>query len=118
MKANLFISILGFLFLFSCKEDNNELNSLTYRAQVLGSNIDCGIYSIKFTSDLHKVKQIAGESPEGIYIAKNLPYQLQQPGINIRLDIRSIQHDELGACTTLGPAYPWLFVIKAEKEED
>ena len=117
MKSNLFIAILALLFLSSCHKENNNQNTFLYRAEVIGSNSDCGVFSIRFTSELDKVKTIAGDSPvSGIYIAKNLPVELQQSGINIRLDIRKIQDSELGVCRDMGPSYPWLYVIKAVKE--
>lgn len=118
MKAHLLLPFLVFLFFLSCEKENNEQSSFTYHAEVIGRNTDCGVYAIRFVSDLNKVKEIAGESPEGIYIAKNLPVELQQPGINIILEIRSIKDTELGLCTTMGPAYPWLYVIRAKKAED
>ncbi|WP_318347971.1 hypothetical protein [Aquipluma nitroreducens] len=116
MKTNLFISILIVLLFSNCHEENNDPNTFQLQAEVLGSNPDCGVFSIKFTSELDKVKMIVGSTTlDGIYIAKNLPIELQQSGIKIKLDIRKIQDSELGACTAMGPSYPWIYVIKAEK---
>jgi hypothetical protein len=117
MKTTLFLSILILFLLSCCHKEKIETNSFPYQAEVIGRNSDCGVFSIKFTSDLDKVKMIAGGSPvSGIYIAKDLPLELQQPGITIRLDIRKMQNSESGVCTTMGPSYPWLYVIKAVKE--
>ena len=117
MKTNLFVSILIILLFSNCHKETNDPYAFQFQAEVLGSNPDCGVFSIKFTSELGKVKMIVGSTTlDGIYIAKNLPAELQQSGINIRLDIRKIQDTELGACTTMGPSYPWLYVIKAVKE--
>ena len=117
MKINFFISILVLLLLSSCHKENNDQNTFPYRAEVIGSNLDCGVFSIKFTSEMDKVQMITGGFTMGdIYIARNLPVELQQSGINIRLDIRKIQDSELGMCTAMGPSYPWLYVIRALKE--
>lgn len=117
MKTNLLISILLILFLSSCHKENNDPNAFQFQAEVLGSNPDCGVFSIKFISELDKVKMIVGSTTlDGVYIAKNLPTELQQSGLKIKLDVRKIQDSELGACTAMGPSYPWLYVIKAAKE--
>lgn len=78
MKIYLFISFLILLFLSSCHKENTDQNTFPYRAEVIGSNSDCGVFSIRITSELDKVKTIAGDSPlGGVYIAKNLPVELQ-----------------------------------------
>jgi hypothetical protein len=117
MKTILFISFLIIILLSNCHKEDNNPNAFQFQAEVLGSNPDCGVFSIKFTSELDKVKMIVGSTTlDGIYIARNLPVELQQSGIKIKLDVRKIQDSELGACTAMGPSYPWLYVIKAEKE--
>jgi len=117
MKTNLFVSILIILLFSNCHKENNDPNTFQFQAEVLGSNPDCGVFSIKFTSELDKVKMIVGNTTlDGIYIAKNLPIELQQSGIKIKLDIRKIQDSELGICTDKGPSNTWLFVTKAVKE--
>lgn len=117
MKTNLLISILILFLLSSCRKENNDPNVFQFQAEVLGSNPDCGVFSIKFTSQLDKVQLVAGSTTlGGIYIAKNLPVEMQQSGIKIKLDIRKIQDSELGACRAMGPSYPWVYVIKAIKE--
>jgi hypothetical protein len=117
MKINLFISILIILLFSNCHKENNDPKAFQFQAEVLGSNPDCGVFSIKFTSEQDKVKMIVGGiTLDGIYIAKNLPLELQQSGIKIKLDVRKIQDTELGICTDMGPSYPWLYVTKAVKE--
>ena len=109
--------ILGLLFLglidFSCHKDNSS-NDFPYEAKVVGLNSDCGIYQIKITQGLDKVKSIVGSSVcDSIYIAKNLPPELMTNGIGIKLDLRKPENSELGGCTAMGPGYTWIFVIKA-----
>lgn len=117
MKTNLIISILIVLLFSNCQKENDDSNAFQFQAEVLGSNPDCGVFSIKFTSELDKVKMIVGSTTlDDIYIAKNLPIELQQAGIKIKLDIRKIQDSELGTCTAMSPSFPWIYVIKAVKE--
>jgi len=49
MKINLFISILIILLLSNCHKENNDPKAFQFQAEVLGSNPDCGVFSIKFT---------------------------------------------------------------------
>jgi hypothetical protein len=69
----------------------------------MGLNVDCGLCQIKITQGLDKIKSIAGSSPsDSIYIAKNLPAELMINGINIRLDVRRPENNELGICMDMG----------------
>jgi hypothetical protein len=112
--------LFEFLFLivtityFSCDKSEN-LKEYPFEAEVLGNNPDCGLFEIKITGDLDKVVNIVGNSvSDGIYIAKNLPVELQSMGLVIILDIRKPNASELGACTDRGPSYTWLYVTKAK----
>jgi hypothetical protein len=99
---------------FSCDKSDN-LKEYPFEAEVLGNNPDCGLFAIKITNDLDKVVDIVGNSvSEGIYIAKNLPVELQTAGLKIILDVRKPNASELGVCTDLGPSYNWLYVTKAK----
>ena len=118
MKTGLFF-ILSLLFVgltfYSCQEDNIS-SEYPYEAEVIGKNLDCGLYEIKITRGLERVKSIVGPTPgEGIYIAKNLPTELEVNGLKIKLDLRKPKNDELGLCTDMGPSYTWVFVTRAEK---
>jgi hypothetical protein len=98
---------------FSCDKSDN-IKEYPFEATVLGNNLDCGLFAIKITNDLNKVVDIVGNSvSEGIYIAKNLPVELQTTGLVIILDIRKPNTSELGICTDRGPSYNWLYVTKA-----
>lgn len=114
MKKIYFIFLFG-LLLFSCeKEDSSEEHIL--EAEVLGRNADCGIFAVKILKGLKQVQSIIGSNVgDSIYIAKNLPPELEKVGIKVMLDVRKPHDDELGPCTAFGPAYHWLFVKSAEK---
>ena len=106
--------LVGLVF-NSCQEDN-ILYEYPYEAEVIRRNIDCGFYEIKITKGLERMKVVYGEINVGdIFIAKNLPSEFEVNGLKIKLDLRKPKSNELGACTHLGPSYPWIFVTKAEK---
>jgi len=119
----IFVSIALGVLLYSCQNDdaNSEFNDYTssnfpYEAEVIGVNSDCGLYAIKITHGLSEVESIVGTTlNDGVYIAKNLPRELELEGQKIRLDIRMPNSNELSACTHMGPTYNWLFVIRAKK---
>ena len=119
MKTGLFL-IISLLFVglafYSCQEDRIS-SEYPFEATVIGRNMDCGLYEIEITKGLEDVISIVGSSPsEGIYIAKNLPEDLEVNGLLIKLELRRPKNNELGPCTAMGPAYTWLFVTKAEKK--
>jgi hypothetical protein len=110
------IFLLGFI-LTSCKKDStNQENQ--FEAKVLGKNEDCELYAIQFTNNIQKANEIAGTLvTEYVFIADNLPKDLQVDGLLIILNIRRIQASELGACTTRGFSYPWIYVMDAKKKD-
>jgi len=85
-----------------------------FEAEVLGRNMDCGEFQIRFTRDLDKVFEIIGGTPSDIYIARNLPEDLKTQGLIITLNFRKIKDSEVGICTTYGPGYLWLYVTYAK----
>jgi hypothetical protein len=113
MKTALILTcfLFGFL-LITCEKEEFDY---PYEAKVIGRNIDCHIYSIKFNKDLDVVESILGYS-DSIYIAYNLPEDLQINNLDIMLDFRETNDNELGLCSCLGPSYNWLTVISAKKK--
>jgi len=110
--------LLAFAFSLSSCGDKESDPSFPFEAEVLGINMDCGIPAVKFTGNIDRVNGIAGTHSSGsIFIAKNLPAELQTEGLSIILKIRKIQDSELGACTAMGPGYPWIYVLEARVKE-
>jgi hypothetical protein len=116
MKKMIAIIMLCGLLIISCEKDAFSAE-YPYEAEVIGRNSDCGIYAVKILKGLSQVQTSIGSNiGDSIYIAKNLPTELETVGLKIMLDIRKPNDDELGPCTTFGPAYHWLFVKRAEKK--
>lgn len=117
MKKMTSILFLFSVLMFSCEKESSS-DEYTIEAEVLGRNTDCGIYAVKILNGLSKVQSIIGSNiSDSIYIAKNLPPELELAGLKILLEVRKPQNNELGPCTDFGPAYYWLFVKGAEKKE-
>jgi hypothetical protein len=121
MKTKIIIYVLfmaGLISFYSCQKEDNS-SEYPFKAEVIGKNSDCGICQIRITEGQNKVETMVGKSVgTNIYIANNLPEDLKIDGLKIILDLRKPEpeNNELGICTAMGPAYPWVFVTKAKKE--
>lgn len=118
MKTRHLLLPMAFFVFMSCHKEDSGTISLPFQAEVIGRNRDCGVFAIRFISRAKEAENISGEiSPDGIYIARNLPEELQHEGIKLRLNVRKIDASEIGACTTMGISYPWIYVTKAVWED-
>ncbi len=106
--------ILFFIPFVIASCDKSQDPEFPYEAKVLGVNSDCGIYAIQFLSNLDEIEAKFGKSDEGIYIARNLPVELQKENLIIQLNCRVPLPDELGICTMMGPTYPWVFITDTQ----
>ncbi|HEX2958589.1 MAG TPA: hypothetical protein VHO70_17265 [Chitinispirillaceae bacterium] len=113
--ALILIFVLGISFDACDKNDTNQ--NFLFEAKVLGRNNDCGLYAIQITKNIQNANVITGTNSYDIFIAKNLPSDLQIEGLSISLNIRKIQDSELGICTAMGPSYPWIYVLEAEENK-
>ena len=86
MKPLLGILILTILVTFNSCERTEEY---PFEAKVLGKNSDCGLFAIQFTKNIQQANEIAGTLiTQYIFIAKNLPTDLQVDGLSITLNMR------------------------------
>lgn len=120
MKIKIIIGLLfiGLISSYSCQKEYNT-SEYPFKAEVMGANLDCGIYQIRITEGQDKVESILDQSiGTNIFIANNLPAELKIAGLKILLDLRkpTSENNEIGICTTMGPSYPWIFVTRAKKE--
>lgn len=110
MKKFLFILIILNFTLHSCSKD--ETQDDMYNATVLEKGLDCGdLFLIQFNDD---VSDIAQNNFNNIFYAMNLPEIFKIEGKQIKVKIRKPKNEEAMACTTLGTAYPYIYIIKAE----
>ena len=108
-KAIRILVLLFFIVLINCDED--KVIDYQFEATVLGQGIDCGeTYLINLTN-ISGITEITG----GTYYADNLPSDLKIIGINIVLNCRLPNDEEVYACTDMGPSYPHVFVINGKE---
>jgi hypothetical protein len=117
MKSYILIIFISLGIILVTCEKNTTNQEYIFEAKVLSRNTDCGFFAIQITNNIQQANEIAGTLyPEYTFIAKNLPADLQVEGLSIILDIRRIQKSELGACTAMGPSYPWIYVLRAKRK--
>jgi hypothetical protein len=110
-----FILFFILVVIISCNKSDDPV--YPHEARVIGVNTDCGIYAIQFLSDLDEIIAKFGNTPfEGIYIGRNLSFELQEDYLLIQLNCRVPEPNEVGACSKSGPSYTWVFITDAKKE--
>ncbi len=108
------ILILTVLFI-SCDKTESEIATDTFDVTTTGIDIDCKLILIDFKeSDQDRIKKITNAN--GLrYQAYNLDKnKFSSEGLILTVKVRETFDSELFACTTLGPGYPWLTVLRAE----
>jgi len=114
MRPLTFFLVMTVVFSYFSCEKNNDNKDYPFEAEVIGKNSDCGVFAVKFTVKTDQVRAIdETTSSENVYIAVNLPDDLQSAGLKIILNIRKPSASETCFCTDLGISYPWIYVTKA-----
>ena len=115
MKYYLILLIL--IVNFSCEKESELTVNNTFEVTVVGKGIDCPLTLIDFRQeDLIKIGRITG-SDWSRYHAFNLDENFNQVGQVITVTVRKTNDSELFPCTTLGPGYPWVTILKAEEKD-
>ena len=113
MKA--FLTLICLFGLFSCKKDNDPQINNTFKVTSAGMGIDCGLILIDFNvQDKNRIENITNNTNGLRYFAFNLDKKFEQVGHILIVTLRKTKNDELYACTTQGPAYPWVTIMTSE----
>lgn len=126
MKIRLTITIcLGLLLGTSCQKDDD---SYDFEAIVVYSRYydmitcDPAVYDIKITKGLYRIGSVARnftEVGDSIFATLNLPEELKEDGLLIKLDLRAPSDDEMPTCYNLEMPLvmsgPIVFVTEVEK---
>lgn len=113
-KLTFFTSLFTILLLAGCEKDETVYTE--FHITVSGQGIDCGdLYLIDFHDNLEELYQITGNESWQRCYAYDLDEVFKVQGKELIVKIRKSSEDELFACTTLGPGYPWVKIISAEE---
>ncbi len=86
---------------------------LTAEATVLGVSGDCGRPLLDFSSAQSDIEQLVGSNPYSLFYAINLDKPLQTAGTKLTVTIRKPNANEQLYCTTRGPFYQAVTIVKA-----
>ena len=115
MKPSVLIMTISLSIALVTCEKSDTGPEYPFEAKVLGRNSDCGLFAIQLTKNIQAANELAGTLyTEYVFIAENLPADLQVEGLSISLNMRRIRESELGICTAMGPSYPWIHVLEAK----
>lgn len=104
----LFLTLLALLI--SCDEE--KIEDIYYNAIVLEKGLDCGeTFLIQFKDSDNS---LINNEFDNTFYAINLNEEYKIENLEIRVLIRNPLTSELLACTTLGTAYPQIFIVKVE----
>ena len=80
-----------------------------FKATVLGKGQDCGnTFLIRFDEE---VAGLPNSPVKGCYYADNLPEEYKIEGKTVEIQFRLPKEDEMSACTTMGIAFPHMYVL-------
>jgi len=93
--------------------DSTESANFDFEATVVGQGMDCGDM---FLIDL---VNLTGEDAisNGRYYADDLPERYKIQGMEIKLNCRFPNEDELYACTTFGSGFSHVYVLELKAKE-
>jgi hypothetical protein len=102
------IGILFFTFISCENNSKNELINSSFNARIIGKGLDCGnTYLIQFYDN---VEGMPPNSFDNIFYAINLPPILQVNDLEVNVNFRTPNDNELMACTTMGITYPQIII--------
>ncbi len=107
--------ILIWLTLLSCEKKNEQEISNIFEVTSAGGGMDCGLKLIDFEErDKPRIEKITGRNGWLRFFGFNLDKKFDKVGQVLVITVRKTRDDELFACTTLGPSYPWVTILTAE----
>jgi len=111
------IIFMWLIILFSCKRENEkEINNI-FQVTSAGKGIDCGLVLIDFAvTDKARIEKIIGENNGLRFFAFNLDTKFEKVGQIFIISARKTRDDELFACTTQGPSYPWVTILSVTEK--
>lgn len=103
---------IGF-YILSCDHQTDNF----FKVKVIGKGMDCGdTYLVEFQDKFKEMYQIVGNKHWNIFYADSLPKKFKKKGIIIFIKFRNPRKNEIGPCTSMGPAYPHIIITYVKRE--
>jgi hypothetical protein len=111
MKNFIFLLVSLSFLVISCDKNNPDDSTSYANAIVLGKGLDCGnSFLIKFDNGVTGFPQ----NSDNTFYEINLPDDYKIEGRKIKVEFRDPKPDEIMVCTTMGIAYPQIFITKVK----
>jgi len=110
-RFRLIFIIMSLLAISCCK---TEVENKWSNATVIGKGLDCGnTFLIQFNED---VTGLPDNTSNRTFYAVNLPEEYKVSGTKINVEFREPNSSEMIVCTTMGIAYPQIYISKVISE--
>ena len=108
MKS-IFLTFISFFMLLSCSNSDDEnSNNVLNNAKVLRVGMDCGnTYLIKFINNSNNIPQ---NTTQNTFYAINLPEQYKVENLEVNINFRLPNENEIMNCTSEDIAYPQIYI--------
>ncbi len=107
-----FLTFFSFFMLLSCSNNDDNSDSLINNATVLRVGMDCdNTYLIKFVDGYSNTPQ---NSTQNTFYAINLPEEYKIENLEIHIDFRLPNENEILNCTSQDISYPQIYIENVE----
>lgn len=111
VSKSLSLTFISFFMLLSCS-NNDDANNMINNAKVLRVGMDCGnTYLIQFFDSYSDVPQ---NTTQNIFYAINLPEQYKVENLEIYINFRQPNENEIMSCTSEDISYPQIYIENVE----
>lgn len=108
----LILTLLSFSMLLSCSNNYDNSDNLNYNAKVLRVGMDCGdTYLVKFFDGYSNIPQ---NTTQNTFYSINLPEQFKIENLEIYINFRLPNENEILNCTSEDITYPQIYIEKVE----
>lgn len=107
----LILTLLSFFMLLSCSNSDDNSDNLN-NAKVLRVGMDCGdTYLVKFFDSYSNIPQ---NTAQNTFYAINLPEEYKIENLEIHIDFRLPNENEILNCTSQDISYPQIYIENVE----
>jgi hypothetical protein len=107
----LILTLLSFFMLLSCSNSDDNSDNLN-NAKVLRVGMDCGnTYLVKFFDSYSNIPQ---NTAQNTFYAINLPEEYKIENLEIHINYRLPNENEILNCTSEDIAYPQIYIENVE----
>lgn len=117
MKKLVYLLLAMLCIACGSKEEETPVMDV-FEVTTAGIGMDCGLVLIDFKEgDSDRIKRLTGSSWTRYYAYRLDRDIFREEGLLLTVEVRRTADAELSPCMALGPAYPWVTVLKTTFSE-